>query len=128
MRLAIENSAVTRICFDHALTILTSSGYELRIETRSTVEVAGKGSIAFEPDSPKQVAMYLVGLIGIEISEAVVADSGLLKLRFETDTELITEPHGAYEAWTMSGPGGESIVCMPGGELAIWKGQSPNGD
>lgn len=25
-----------------------------------------------------------------------------------------------FEAWTIAGPGGLTIVCLPGGELAVW--------
>ncbi|WP_330476282.1 DUF6188 family protein [Terrabacter sp. C0L_2] len=27
-----------------------------------------------------------------------------------------------YEAWQITGPAGERIVCTPGGELASWPG------
>ena len=121
MRLAIVGSSVTRVCFDYALTIFTSSDYELRIETKSTIKVADKGPTSFEPEDPAAVASKLLSLVGMEVSEAMAIETGLLMLRFDMNAELLAEPHVEYEAWSLSGPGGERVVCMPGGELAIWK-------
>lgn len=121
MRLAVVGSSVIRLCFDHALTILTSSSYEFRIETTSTFDLAGAGSIAFEPEGPGEVAAELLTLLDMEVTDAVVDDSGLLRLKFGENAQLATGPHDEYEAWTMSGPGGERVICKPGGGVTTWK-------
>jgi Family of unknown function (DUF6188) len=121
MRLAVVGSSVTRLCFDHALTILTSSNYEFRFETTSTFDLAGAGLVAFEPESPSEVAAKLLMLLDMEVTNAVADDSGFLRLQFGKNAELAAGPHDEYEAWTMSGPDGERIICKPGGGIATWK-------
>lgn len=121
MRLAVVGSSVIRLCFDHALTILTSSYYEFRLETTSTFDLAGAGPVAFEPESPGEVAAELLTLLDMEVTDAVVDDSGLLRLQFGKNAELAIGAHDEYEAWTMNGPGGERAVCRPGGGISTWK-------
>ena len=35
-------------------------------------------------------------------------------------TQLIKVRSEVHEAWQLSGPRGELVVCMPGGKLATW--------
>jgi hypothetical protein len=125
VRLDIEGSTVIKICFDQALTILTSSHHELRIETDSSIEVSKNGLVSFDPENSGLVADKLLQLLSAEILDAQATDSGWLRLLFEGDVSLVTGPHGDYEAWEIVGAGGKRVVCMPGGELAIWQGDSP---
>jgi hypothetical protein len=47
---------------------------------------------------------------------------GRLRLEVENTGILEIEPHPEYEAWSFVGEGGMRIVCLPGGELAVWEG------
>lgn len=121
MNLDLEGSFVVRVCFDGAVTLLTSSNYEIRIETRTTIEVFGEGAVVFEPEEPGRDATSLVSLVREEISLAEATDGGVLKIRFGDRAELTTAPHESYEAWSAIGPSGQRFICMPGGELATWR-------
>jgi hypothetical protein len=90
---------------------------ELTIETPITVERAGDVQVA-EPHS-QLVVMTLLGLLD-QAAEPTVANSGQLTLRFTGGTTLIVPPDDKYEAWQLRDDDDLLIVCMPGGELAIW--------
>lgn len=45
---------------------------------------------------------------------------GDLSVLFDDASELSVGAAAEYEAWQLSGPRGEMVVCMPGGKLAIW--------
>lgn len=54
---------------------------------------------------------------GLGTTEIAVAGGLTLALSSAT---LRVDPDPGYEAWELRGPGTEMVVCMPGGELAIW--------
>lgn len=61
---------------------------------------------------PAKVAAELLVLLDMEVTDAVVDDSGFLRLQFGKNNELATGPHDDYAAWTMSGPADlEAHVC-----------------
>lgn len=54
------------------------------------------------------------------MTEATTDKSGSLQVAFDNNVRLHIAPDTSYEAWTVSGPHHMLVVCMPGGELAIW--------
>jgi Family of unknown function (DUF6188) len=48
------------------------------------------------------------------------AEDGTLRAAFDDGSTLAVRPHDEYEAWHIEGPGDSGVVCMPGGELAVW--------
>jgi hypothetical protein len=50
----------------------------------------------------------------------VSADHGSLRAVFDDGSTLMVPPLDQYEAWRIEGPGDRGVVCMPGGELAVW--------
>lgn len=97
--------------------------YVARIESPFTVHLA-KGNFELSPESdPPESFEPVRELLGQTVSESIVADSGTLKLTFANGASVQVEPDDDYEAWTVAGPRGMLIVCMPGGELAIWEKQ-----
>jgi hypothetical protein len=46
--------------------------------------------------------------------------NGEIELRFTDGSTLTAGPDMAYENWDIVGAGHLLIVCMPGGELAVW--------
>lgn len=70
-------------------------------------------------DVRQLVLMTLLGLLN-QAAQAVIADTGQLTLCFEDDTVLTVPPDDSYEAWQLRDDTDLLIVCMPGGQLAIW--------
>ena len=61
----------------------------------------------------------LVPLLDGSVAAAGVSDSGELTLTIGgTTVSCGSDPD--YEAWSFSGPDGETVVCTPGGSLTIW--------
>ncbi|WP_420823919.1 DUF6188 family protein [Streptomyces roseifaciens] len=120
MDLNIQGQSVTRVCFDAALTILTSEDCELRVESEATLGMRDGALIPFAPESPGTAAADLVELRSDVIVSAEVGSAGELAVTFESGRKLVVSSHGEYEAWGFVGCRGRRVTCMPGGELAVW--------
>ncbi len=59
------------------------------------------------------------------VKDALAFKDGTLKLEFIDGDKLSIVAHPKYEAWGIAGDRGLRIVCMPGGDLAIWKPDPP---
>jgi hypothetical protein len=123
MDLNLQGQSVTRVCFDTALTVLTSQDCELRVETDAAIQAADGKLTPFDPESPGVAAVPLVQLTSDSIIVAEVGSLGNLVIVFESGVELSVAPHVEYEAWGVVGPDGRRVTCMPGGELALWSEQ-----
>ncbi|MEU5027165.1 DUF6188 family protein [Streptomyces milbemycinicus] len=120
MDLNLQGQSVIRVCFDTALTVLTSDDCELRVETDAIIKRPDEGAVPFDPESPGTAAVQLVQLIHDAITLAEVGSLGNLVIEFESGAELSVTPHAEYEAWGLVGPSGRRVTCMPGGEVALW--------
>ncbi|MFE2231714.1 DUF6188 family protein [Streptomyces sp. NPDC059442] len=123
MNLNLRGQAVTRVCFDAALTVLTSGDWELRVETEATLRVSAGEHVSFDPEFPDVAAPHLARLIRDVIAEAEVGSAGDLLIEFESGMKLTVAPDEEYEAWGVVGAKGKRVTCMPGGEIAVWSGE-----
>jgi len=58
--------------------------------------------------------------IGSTFTTFAISDEGTLSFVVgEARVEL--PPHPKYEAWDIAGPDKQLVVCLPGGQLAIWE-------
>jgi hypothetical protein len=123
MDLNLRGQAVTRVCFDAALTVLTSGDCELRVETEAVLQIPAGDHVSFDPESPDDAATHLVRLARDVITVADVRTVGDLVIEFESGTKLTVRPDEEYEAWELVGPKGRRVTCMPGGDIAVWSGE-----
>ncbi|MGP3944072.1 DUF6188 family protein [Streptomyces sp. 6N106] len=123
MDLNLRGQSVTHICFDAALTLLTSEDYEVRVETDASVQAPGGDLVLFDPESPGATAARLVSLVHDTVISAKARSNGDLLISFGSGAELAVAPNSDYEAWGLVGPNGSRVVCMPGGEIARWSEQ-----
>ena len=66
------------------------------------------------------VDRVIASMVGNVVSDASTVD-GMLLLSFNDGSVLRCEPDDQYEAWQVVGGSPQYlIVCMPGGELAVW--------
>lgn len=67
-------------------------------------------------------ADVLLRLLEAPVSGADLSDRSTLSITFggadQRTLSAVADDH--YEAWELAGPGGERLVCLPGGDLAIW--------
>lgn len=54
---------------------------------------------------------------------ATYDDKGTLRIDFGKNGCLIVPPDSQYEAWEMRKTNGEWLICMPGGEVAVWSAE-----
>jgi hypothetical protein len=47
-------------------------------------------------------------------------EAGTLRVVLDNGSTLVIPALAECEAWRIEGPGEHGVVCMPGGELAIW--------
>ncbi len=120
MDLKIEGHALVRVCFDYALTLLVDPNTQLRLQANVELSDIDGTSVAFQPGGADVPAHRLVGLLHKEITKAWSSDGGVLTLQFACGAKLAATPDPDYEAWEILASDGFRVICMPGGELAIW--------
>lgn len=120
----LKGQRVDRVCFDFGIVFGTDGGYELRIETVLTLQTASSESI-IDPEQAGPAAGQLVGLLHSTIESVEIGASGRLVVSFPEHTTVAVPAHSKYEAWTLTGPDGEGIVCAPGGSLTVWSPTQP---
>lgn len=123
VELGLRGRAVTAQTVEYTLGLELTDGYYVRIESPFTV-MYGADRISLSPEEDAAEAFEpLRRLIGQTILESTSDETGALTIVFEDGTRLLVNPDSAYEAWTVTGPDGMMIVCMAGGELAVWSGE-----
>jgi Family of unknown function (DUF6188) len=100
---------VTRVEIDYATILHIDADVDIIIEETDFVLHTTTG-----------VDRSLGALLDQVLVAMVIELSGELRLTFGDGTRVEVMPHKAYEAWEVNGPGTRKVVCMPGGELAIW--------
>lgn len=119
MELGLESQTVTQVSADFAVSLVTDAGYEVRIETDFSMHTPdGDFNFSLGADAIDPASVH--SLLRQTVVSSVAEESGALALAFSDGIRLRVEPHQVYEAWTIAGPGGKKVVCMAGGELAVW--------
>jgi len=89
--------------------------YEITIESPLSIAASNIGRA--EPTSVEVLAALRDLLM--QPVRSVIQRDGELSVVFESLT-IIVEPDEQYEAWQIRADDETIIVCMPGGELAVW--------
>ncbi len=121
--MGVRGQSISRVCFDAAITMLTSEDCELRVETEAVIRSPEGEVVRFDPESPGIAAIHLALLVRDSVTMAEAGTVGELRMAFESGAELTVAPDAEYEAWGLVGPKDRRVVCTPGGELAQWSGQ-----
>lgn len=125
MELEIVGHEITKENIEFSTSLYTDADYEIDIAGEFSMRIGGE-QINFDLTEHGLEPAELPSLLHRKIASAIAEESGALALDFEDGTRLRVEPSPRYEAWTMTGPHGRMIVCMPGGELAIWSQEPSN--
>ena len=114
------HATISKVEVEHMLRFWTDSGWQFNLEGDVTLHSGDRvvriGDIS---TSPQGLSDELVGLIGASIEAVSVSNAGDMTIRCAVG-QIDVCADDAFEAWQIYGPSGEIIVCMPGGELAIW--------
>jgi hypothetical protein len=92
--------------------------YTMRMETREGWHIAVEIEDVVDD---KDLAAALYGAIGKPITAFSIAEDGALSMTVG-DASFTARPQPKYESWNIVGPLPDKpmVVCLPGGELAIW--------
>jgi hypothetical protein len=123
---SFAGKVVHSIRLDYALTIWTTDNWELDLNGDAYLLTAAGMTTIDSGQSVDELPESLAALVGAEITEVLVARDGHLAVNFK-DAQLSVRAADDYEAWQITGPEGQRLVCMPGGELANWPGNAPEG-
>lgn len=117
------------IRLDGSVQLWTTDNWYIHCGGDPSVAAAGMTPVEVDPGDPPDldagetyppVPDVLSPLVGKTITALRVSKVGDLSVLFDDASELSVKAAAEYEAWQLSGPRGEMVVCMPGGKLAIW--------
>lgn len=117
------------IRLDGSVQLWTEDNWYIHFGGDPLVTVPGAEPAEIDPGDPPDleagetyppVPPLLAPFVGNTIRELCVSDDGDLSVTFNDTSQLSVKASENYEAWSLSGPRGELVVCMPGGKLAIW--------
>jgi hypothetical protein len=102
---------------DHTIVLSLSGGNQVVIEAPALL-VGPNGPFAVEPGVTS--SDVLATLLGDTVRAARARETGELEITFGDGTRLLVDPDPDFESWAVVGPAGLLIVCLAGGELAVW--------
>lgn len=123
--LSFRGLRVTKIIVDYRLTLTLDSDWEVALE--GPVYLSAGSLPANEhlelPPQAQDVAAAL-RLFGTEVLSAVAFKSGALRMMLSAGAHLNCPASPSFGPWQITGPLGWMFVSMPGGDLAVWSGNS----
>jgi Family of unknown function (DUF6188) len=125
--LDMTGAVVTQCRFDHAVTLLVDlspGSVELRIEQPMEFERAD-GTLGVPLQGTAAQMAPALELLQQEPTSLEAYKDGRLRVHFAGGGRLAVEADPDYEVWTLTGPGGLRLVCLPGGDLAVWTPAGP---
>jgi hypothetical protein len=123
MKLELSGQRIVKVSVDFSITLCTDGGYEIQIAGEFSL-LACCERIDFTLTEQGLKPDRFPSLLNQSVTSASADYTGTLILGFDSGTSLRVEPDPDYEAWNITGPRGRMIVCMPGGELAVWSQES----
>ncbi|GGL27945.1 DUF6188 family protein [Nocardia jinanensis] len=99
------------------LVLRAGADFEVQIESEVGIETADRVTHRYLVGAiPENIGPQLTGLL----RDAQVTADGTLRLEFDSGSSIEAFSDADYEAWSVVGANGYRVVCMPGGELAVW--------
>lgn len=125
MKIDLAGEALTRVLPGYAVILEFSGSHSVKIESLMSVH-GTVGLVMFDPErGTKRDFAHLDALVGAAASRLYLnEESGQLNLVFADGRRIIVDRDEQYEAWTYSGPRRHLVVCLPGGKLAEFPGDS----
>jgi hypothetical protein len=129
LQLPIETGRVEQCCLDNAFTLLvevSAQWWNLRIEGSFALVSEAQPLMSFKDEKapPSSWGPAVDVLLHNTVTEAHVASGGTLSLVFADGYRLDVPPSPQWEAWQLSGPQEQFIVCGPDGQLSRWPVQA----
>ncbi|MET3425497.1 hypothetical protein BJ973_004709 [Actinoplanes tereljensis] len=114
---ALTGRKLEYVRLDSTVVLGLSGGGQIVIETPALL-VSPDGPFAVLPGVTSSDA--LATLLGDAVTSARARETGELEITFASGARLLVGADDDYESWAVIGPTGLLIVCLAGGELAVW--------
>lgn len=119
---------VTRSGTEWALTLHSSAEqgeFELRVENSFSFSGGGEEPREFDPEHGAAALSEVLVVEQMSFKCVIAGKDGTLKVDFHEGATIVVPPSDEYESWMVTGPRGMHLICMPGGDVAVW---SPRAD
>ncbi|MFI5540509.1 DUF6188 family protein [Nocardia sp. NPDC051900] len=122
MEISLVDHRVSEVLIGYAVTIRfgPNSEFELQIEGDIEFTTADGVTSSVSSEDYESIATDLKALVGSAVTSSSAEDGSGLTVVLESGARIYVPVDEEYEAWGVVGPGGYRVICMPGGELAIW--------
>jgi hypothetical protein len=118
MDLKLSGKTIVSMLHEYTIIFRTNDGCSINVE--SLFELSWPGvQKTIDPEANENTE-WRDQVLQQVITASNADDDGTLRLEFANATTLKCPFDPDYEAWHTSGPGYNMVVCMPGGEYAIW--------
>jgi hypothetical protein len=104
-----------------------------RPDEETTVWVSGKFNLELDrrerllSAEQRDTVSPVFALLNRTVQSALAYKNGTLEITFTEGGKLSVTADSNYESWGVTGVRWLRIVCMPGGELAVWLAEPPEG-
>jgi hypothetical protein len=115
---------VTRVLLDYSVTLqiadLDRPTVEFKLEGPFDHTATDGTTLAVQPEHLGVRAVEVAALHGAVVGEITVSPTGVLTLAFEDGRRIQAVPDPGLETWSFVSHDGGRVICMPGGQIAIW--------
>jgi hypothetical protein len=118
MDLRFDGETVIDVLYEYTLILNTDGKCRIRIECPFVFSKAGL-VVSVDP-AQNEHGEWEDHLVGQQITTATADDDGTFHATLTNGVSLTCPPSDDYEAWTVTRPNNNMIVCLAEGELAIW--------
>ena len=116
----LSGKTINAMQSDYALKLWTTDGWRILLAGDTTfASVDGETVVLDTEVASLEPIAEAKPLLGSSITGASASPTGDLEITLDAG-RLLVRAGESYEAWQLDGPHGELVICMPGGELAVW--------
>ena len=119
--LLLDGLRVESMSFDYSINVDFDEACGVKSESSIRVTDANGAVTVVDPQALEDHGELILRQLRARCRGAVISDEGTLRLMWEDGSLWELLPNDSYESWHAAGSSVYSyIVCMPGGELALW--------
>lgn len=126
LQLGITGQRVAEVVVGFTITIRFGEPveFELQIEGDPRFRTTTGILLTVTAENYADIDADLESLVGSAVTKAVASEADGLNLEFDSGAALHVPVHAKYEAWGIVGIDGSRVICLPGGELAVWSARA----
>lgn len=114
----LTGKTLATISLDTILDLGTSDGWLISVENDYVWVTSAHADLRTIDGQEPEILAILNKFIGRTV-DITYSAAGQLTICFPGG-ELLVAPTRDYEAWSIVGPNHERMICLPGGEVAVW--------